>query len=257
MDDAFVVGGLGKVGLATRQALDIPYYFDLKEANITLEEGAKKLFCIICLPTPTDEKGGQGKAVDVIRDYIKQIKEYGGRNIFVIRSTVLPGTCKALAEATETMVVSNPEFLSEATWEYDALNPRIKVIGADDIPSQKAVVNLWKGIKCKLEVVTDTATAETIKYAFNTFAMLKVNFANIIYDNCQKTGADYETIRYALHRHPWGSKHHLRVLDKGGRGAGGRCLPKDVKAFASFTSSDFLKLLEKMNMDYLVASKKI
>jgi len=257
MNDAFVLGGLGMVGKATMKALDIPFYFDLKDSNIDLEEGAQKLFCFICLPTPTDEKGGQAKALDTIRDYIKQIKGYGGRNIFIIRSTVLPGTCRALAEATGAMVVSNPEFLSESSWEHDCLNPRLKVIGADDVPSRVAVTNLWKSVKAKLDIETDTVTAETIKYAMNSFAVVKVVFANALYDACQLSQADYDTVREVLHQHPWGSKHHLKAVDKGGRGAGGRCLPKDMKAFATWSNSEFLKATERINFDYLVASKKI
>ena len=86
--DAFVIGGLGIVGQATRKALNIPFYFDKKESNITLKEGSKKLFCFICLPTPTDERGEQ-QGIDEIREYVRQLKDLGGRNIFVIRSTVI------------------------------------------------------------------------------------------------------------------------------------------------------------------------
>jgi UDP-glucose 6-dehydrogenase len=143
-EDAVVIGGMGMVGQATRKSLDIPYYFDLKESNITLEEASKKLFIFLCLPTPTDEKGSQEKGVNLARDYIRQIKEYGGRNIFVIRSTVIPGTCRALSKEFEVMVCSNPELLSEDTWERDAINPRLVIIGADDIPSRNALVELWK-----------------------------------------------------------------------------------------------------------------
>lgn len=253
-EDCFVIGN-GIVGQATRKALDIPYYFDLKESNITLNEGAKKKWCFICLPTPTDEKESQAKAIDVIRDYIKQIKQMGSP-IFVIRSTVLPGTCRALAETTGAVVVSNPEFLSESKWEEDAIHPRIKVIGADDIAIRRGLVSLWQRIKCKLEVTTDSTTAEMIKYVMNTFAVVKVVYANQIYDACDKVKADYEVIHHVLHSHPWGSKEHLRVIDKGGRGAGGKCLPKDIKAFAKFSSSPLLDLVKRLNEEYLTKSKK-
>jgi len=114
-ENAFVIGGLGMVGQATRKTFNIPHYFDLKDSNITLEEGAKKQFCFICLPTPTDGRGQQ-KGIDEIEGYIKQIRQYEGRNIFVIRSTVLPGTARNLAKKYDVMVASNPELLSEDTW---------------------------------------------------------------------------------------------------------------------------------------------
>jgi nucleotide sugar dehydrogenase len=255
MKDAFIIG-YGHVGKATAKALDIPYWFDLKGSTIDLKEGAKKKWCFICLPTPTDEKGGQSAAIDTIRDYIKQIKELGGNCIFVIRSTVLPGTCRALAEMTGAVVCSAPEFLSEATFIEDALRPKMKVFGADKPQYADALAELWKNIPAKFEIKTDTITAEMIKYTFNTFAVTKVVFANQIYDACQVVGANYDKIYHILRYHPWGSKHHLRVFDKGGRGAGGHCLPKDIKAFAKMFNSRLLELVSELNENYLIESKK-
>ena len=253
-NDAFVLGK-GFVGNATMKALDIPHYFDLNGSNISLEEGAKKLFCFICLPTPTDGRGQQ-KGLDPIRAYIKQMSQMDGRPIFVIRSTVLPGTARGLANEFGVMVASNPEMLSEATWEHDALHPRVSIIGADNEPEKIALVNLWKKRKAKFDVITDTVTAETVKYAFNTFNALKVVYANQIYDNCEATGANYNVIKEALMKHPWGSKHHFKVVHKGGRGTGGNCFPKDLSAFATFTNSDLLKTAQKINKQLLIKSGK-
>lgn len=256
MRDAFIIGGKGVVGQATAKALKIPYYYDLQGSNITLKKGAKKKYCFICLPTPTEKDGSQKSSVAIIRAYLKKIKNYGTDCLFVIRSTLLPGTCKSLSKDTGAKIVYNPEFLSESTAVHDATHPLIKVVGADDPALGRQVINLWKKIKCPLEISTNTATAEMIKYVFNVFAVVKIVFANQIYDLCQKNGADYEVIHRALHLHPWGSKNHFRVLDKGGRGAGGRCFPKDIKAFAKYSHSKFLKLVEKINLDYLKSSGK-
>ena len=91
MSDAFVVGGRGMVGKATMKALNIPHCYDKKDSNITLKEGAKKLLCFLCLPTPTDGHGQQ-KGLDEMKEIIQAVREFGGRNVFVIRSTVTPGT---------------------------------------------------------------------------------------------------------------------------------------------------------------------
>jgi nucleotide sugar dehydrogenase len=254
-ENAFILG-LGMVGKATQKALEIPYFFDLKESNISLDEGAKKQWCFICLPTPTDEKNGQGKSIEIMYEYIKQIHSYGGSTIFVVRSTVLPGTCRALCERTGAVVVSNPEFLSESTWEYDELHPRMKVIGSDFPPASRELKEVWRHIPAKIEINTDSVTAEMIKYVMNTFAVSKNVFGNQIFDACNIVGADYEVIHKVLHEHPWGSKHHFRVIDKGGRGAGGRCLPKDIKAFAQWSNLKLFKVLEEINTQYLHTTHK-
>lgn len=253
--DCMVIGN-GIVGQATRKSLNIPWYFDIKGSNITLEEASKKQFIFLCLPTLTDEKGRQDESLKLIRDYVSQISQYGNRNIYVVRSTVIPGTCRALAKEFNVMVCSNPETLSEDTWERDAVKPRITIIGADDIPSSKALEALWKPVGSKRLVVTDTVTSEMLKYVFNTFFVTKIVFANQIYDICQTAGADYKTIREALMIHPWGSKHHFKVFHKGGRGGGGRCFPKDIKAFAKWSNSELLKKVEELNINYLQKTGK-
>lgn len=254
-EDAVVIGGLGMVGKSTMKSLNLKYFFDVKESNITLEEAAKKQFIIFCTPTPTNSKDLQ-EGVDIIDGYIQQIKEYGGRNIFIVRSTVLPGTCKNLATKHDVMVVHNPELLTEATWEQDALKPKAVIIGADDVPSRIAVTNLWKNYKIKNFIVTDTVTSETIKYAYNLFFLTKVIWANQMYDICQTNGANYNTIKEAIYAHPWGTHHHLKPIHKGGRGGGGRCFPKDVKAFAKYSNLELFKVIDKLNDEYLHASKK-
>ena len=254
--DCVVIGGAGIVGQATRKSLNIPFYYDLKGSNITLEEASKKLFIFFCLPTPTDEKGGQGKSIELIRGYVQQIKEYGGRNIFVIRSTVIPGTCRAIAKEFDVMVCSNPETLSEDTWERDAMMPRINIIGADDVPSKNALEALWLPLTIKKTISTDTVTSEMLKYVFNTFFITKIVFANQIYDICEKAGADYKAIREALMYHPWGSKHHFKVVHKDGRGGGGHCFPKDIKAFAKWSNLPLMKKVEELNTEYLQLSGK-
>lgn len=255
-NDAVVIGGKGFVGKATMKSLNIPHCFDLIESNITLEEASKKLFIFLCLPTPTDEKGRQDKSIKVIKDYISQIKEYGGRNIFVIRSTVTPGTCRAIAKELDVMVASNPELLSEDTWERDATNPRLTIIGADDVPTRNALVSLWKSVKSKETVIVDTVTAEMMKYTFNMFFITKIVFANQIFDACESAGANYKQIREALMAHPWGSKHHFKVVHKGGRGGGGHCFPKDIKAFTQWSNLELMKVIQELNNNYLQKSKK-
>lgn len=255
MGDNAVVIGYGVVGKATAKAFDIPWHYDPLDSNITLEEASKKQFIIFCTPTPTGAKGEQ-KGIDIIDGYIKQIKEYGGRNIFIIRSTVLPGTSRHLAEENGVMVGFSPEFLSDKTAEYDASHPMFVVLGADSIPVKIAMENFWKKFKIHNFVVTDTVTAEMIKYTFNLFFLTKVIFANQIYDACQLNGANYRTIKEALYAHPWGTHHHLKPIHKGGRGGGGKCFPKDVKAFSRYSNSKFFKLIDEINDEYLQASRK-
>lgn len=246
MDDAAVVG-YGTVGQATAKVFGIKKHFDIDESksNVSLKEVARCRFIFLALPTPT--KNGRCD-VSKIEGIVRQIADYGCGGILVSRSTVTPGTARNLAEKYRVPIVANPEFLTESTAEYDAKHPDIIVIGADNLSSKEAVRGLYEARFKGVDIIeTDTITAETIKYAVNTFYATKVIFANEIYDICQRIGANYETIKDAMYKRRWIGKNHLTVQHKGGRGAKGKCLGKDLEAFASFSNSKLLKLVQDIN----------
>jgi len=249
MNDAAIVG-YGYVGRATAKGFGIDKYYDLKGHTVTLEDASKCRVVFLCLPTPTVD----GECdISATRDVIGKICSFGSHPLFVIRSTVIPGTArKLMAEFDGVSIVSNPEFLSENTWEQDAINPRMAVIGADDEKSLSIIRAIyegrWKGVQI---FQTDTITAETLKYAFNSFFATKVVFANGLADVCKRIGANYRVIREALEFHPWGSKNHFKIWHKGGRGAGGACLPKDLQAFAQFSQDFLISQVERINKELL------
>lgn len=253
MNNAVVIGGLGMVGKATRHALAIKDYYDFKGSTVKEKKDiANFKYIFICLPTPT--LGGNCYINDII-NFINGVK--GKDNIFIIRSTVIPGTCKKIIERTGATVVHVPEFLTEATWEKDSEWPDIIVIGAEDKKARDDVAGVYKArYKGSEFIITDTITAEVIKYGVNTFYASKVVFANQLYDLSSKIGANYETVKKAMYSRKWIGKNHLRIWDKEGRrGAGGKCLAKDLEAFAKFTKLPLLLKVYELNQKYLKEEK--
>lgn len=249
MENCCIIG-YGVVGKATAKGFGITKYIDLTGSTISLEDVAKCRFIFLCLPTPTVD----GKCdVGVIKKYIVDLRHQGFNGVFVIRSTVIPGTARAIMAETGATIVSNPEFLTEATWEIEAEHPGIIVLGADDTKPLQDVRALYEGRWRGVQVFqADTVTAETIKYALNTFFATKVVFANQVYDFCQTTGANYETVKSVLEFHPWGSKNHFTIWHKKGRGAGGKCLSKDLAAFATASNSELIKEVQRINEKLLI-----
>lgn len=247
MNKACVIG-LGTVGKATAEAFGIKHYYSRSKGNITLEESRGFRYIFICLPTPT--VGGKNYVQDII-DVIKKIKSYPGEieNIFIIRSTVRPGFNKLLQETFGTKnFVNNPEFLSDDTAIADAKNPDIVVLGSDDVTYANEVKAYYRGrFRVPPILVTDSITAELIKYTLNTFFTTKVIFANEIYDYAQQIGANYQVVKSVLEDHKWGSKNHFTIHYKNRRGVHGKCLPKDTEAFANLTGSPFFEMLLERN----------
>lgn len=70
--------------------------------------------------------------------------------------------------------------------------------------------------------------AEMVKYMVNSYYALKVIYANQIYDICQAAGIDYEAVKEAFVADKRIIDSHLKIIHKGYRGFGGKCLRKDV-----------------------------
>lgn len=250
MDDA-VIYGMGYVGRATAKAFFISHYFTRHDANITIKDAAYKRYHFLCLPTPTIN--GDCFRDDII-DLIRQLESIPhNQNVYIIRSTVIPGTARHIQEQLGIhSVISNPEFLTESTWEEDALHPDIVVIGGDQKNYVDDVRGIYEGhIKTAKIITTDSVTAELTKYAINTFYSTKVAFANQIFDICQHIGANYETLKDAMYNRKWIGKNHLDIWHKGGRGAAGKCLPKDLEAFENYSKSKLLKTVKDINDELL------
>lgn len=248
MDNACVLGGTGYVGRATRLAFGIDKFYARHESNMTLEDCSNIKYIFICLPTPTIN----GKCfTDDIYALIKQIASYPRNvdNVLIIRSTVPPGFANYVQESLGIdNAVSNPEFLSESTWEADAKQPQIVIIGANNAKHREDVKAFYVGrFKYMKPLMTNNVTAELIKYTMNCFFSTKVLFFNEIFDFAQKVGANYEDVKLALESHPWGSKNHMQIEYKGRRGVHGSCLPKDLLSFAEMTESPFFKMLLERN----------
>lgn len=247
MKNACVIGW-GTVGKATALAFGIDKHFSRSDANITLQEAAKCRYIFICLPTPSVD--GRYFTDDIVK-IVTQLKEYGmgDNSLLIIRSTVYSGFANHLRESLGIeKIVSNPEFLSEDTWEQDAKRPDLVILGSSNNAALKDVEAIYQGrYKYLKPILTDNTTAELIKVSLNNFFSLKVIYANELFDYAQKTGANYETVKKALESHPWGSKNHFAPWYKDRRGLHGKCLPKDLEALAGYTNSVLLKAAVTIN----------
>lgn len=250
MDNACIIG-YGVVGQATAEVFGIKKYFDLNGSTVTLEEAAKCKFVFICLPT--NFKEGTGYDTADIEAIIKQLEDYGGAGIYVLRSTVRPGYAQNLMEQLSIdRIVSNPEFLTEATAQTDSRHPPFILLGGAVPTFINEVEGLYLSrFKGSPVIKTDNITAEMAKLAMNAYFATKVTFANQIFDACQALGANYERVKEVLESHPFGPKNHFEIFHKGYRGFGGKCLPKDTKALAHYTNLDLLKKIVELNEGYL------
>ncbi|MDE0702004.1 MAG: UDP-glucose/GDP-mannose dehydrogenase family protein [Acidimicrobiaceae bacterium] len=187
-------------------------------------------FVYLCVPTPQSGDGSVDlKHLKAAAAEISAHIRHGA--IVVNKSTVPVGSTLLVEEAMnrpDIAVVSNPEFLREGTAVTDFLSPDRVVIGADDPAVADRVADLHRSIGAPV-MITDPASAETIKYAANAFLATKLSFVNTIAAVCEAVGADVGDVLAAM------------GLDKRiggeflvpGPGWGGSCFPKDTRAIIS------------------------
>src|SRR5262245_24110754 len=184
-------------------------------------------FAYLCVPTPQGDDGSADLS------YIESAaREIGpvlpAEAVVVNKSTVPVGSTRVVERAlgrSDVSVVSNPEFLREGSAIHDFLTPDRIVIGSEDQSAAVRVQSLYLGIPAPV-IVTDPASAETIKYAANAFLATKISFINAVAAVCEAVGADIKDV--AL-----GMGYDTRIgheFLKPGPGWGGSCFPKDTRA---------------------------
>lgn len=222
----------------------------------------------IAVGTPMDDDGSADlKAVEtVIQTIAKNMNKY---KVIVTKSTVPIGTGKKIEElmlknnihVKQFDIVSNPEFLREGCAVNDFLHPDRLVIGAESDNALAIMCKIYEPlINNKTPYVfTNIVSAETIKYAANAFLSTKLSFINEIANLCDQTGADVQTVGFAM-----GLDHRISpYFLKPGPGFGGSCFPKDTQALLYMAKQHDVPLhtvqaaLETNKLQQLIPFKKL
>ena len=216
------IAGYGYVGQAHEAALKdyheilirdpaLGYYADLQHADAI----------IVCVSTPQHTSGACN--INNVYDIVSNAPPVP----ILIKSTIsLEGWDVIRTEFVGANLTFSPEFLRAATALEDFANTKDFMMGGDNI-------GFWADILITALGninVSSAGVADLIltKYFRNSFLATKVAFFNQVYDLCQSTGADYETVAKHIGNDPRIGHSHTTITDE--RGFGGHCFPKDTSA---------------------------
>jgi UDPglucose 6-dehydrogenase len=210
---------------------------NLKQGNLTFSTDLDKTIrtsdvLFVCVNTPQMEDGRTDMSFveGVSRRIAENMKGY---KLVVEKSTVPVQTSMWIKRTISLYckkdinfdVASNPEFLREGSAVSDFMDPDRVIIGVETEKAKEILVNIYKKFEDKI-LITNIDTAELIKHASNSFLALKISFANLISDLCEKTQADIEQVTRGM-----GLDERIGPLFlRAGLGYGGSCFPKDVRA---------------------------
>lgn len=201
-----------------------------KYQNIgNIEEILDSNIIFFCLPTPYLD--GIGYDLSAIEENLLKLKEKKYKNLVVIKSTVLPGTCRSLEKKYGIKIVHNPEFLTERTAFEDFHNQQHIVLGFNS-KVNKSIVNLYKKNypDAKISICTSDES-ESMKIFCNTFYAIKVQIFNEFYLLCNTLNIDFNNVKNLMLKNGWINPMHTTVPGPDGSlSYGGHCFPKDTSA---------------------------
>jgi UDPglucose 6-dehydrogenase len=200
---------------------------------------------ILLVPTPSDERGAF--ATEYLLAALEQLGSgFGTKDdyrVVVVGSTVMPGSCdgeiRSTLERASGRVIGeslglcySPEFIALGNVIRDMREPDMVLIGESDARAGEIVERLYEKV-----VENDPPfrrmsliNAELTKIAVNTYVTMKISYANVLADICERLPeADVDVVTDALGL-------DTRIGGKYLRGAiayGGPCFPRDNKAFAT------------------------
>jgi UDPglucose 6-dehydrogenase len=182
---------------------------------------------MIAVGTPPAEDGEAD--LSQVRDAVASAAANAARGaVIAIKSTIPPGTTSGMVAsrlAAGFPLVSCPEFLREGSAIHDFNHPTRIVVGGDDRAACDRVGALFAHLEAPV-IITDSTSAEMVKYGTNTFLALKISFINEIAHLCELTGAEVDAVADGMGLDPRVGRAFLNA----GLGFGGSCFPKDVRA---------------------------
>ena len=224
----------------------------LRATTDAAEAVMKSDVSFVCVGTPSLKNGklDLSHIENVAREIGAAIRQKKAPHVFVLRSTVLPGTTETVVLpileqesgkkcGQDFTVCYNPEFMREGSAVADFLNPPYTILGASDSNHLAPLRELYKDVPATLYETT-IPVAEMVKYFSNCYHALKVGFANEMGTMCKHLGVDAQAVTKIFT-----SDTKLNISSaylSPGFAFGGSCLPKDLRAITYKAKELDLKL---------------
>lgn len=209
-----------------------------KEVN-TKDENKIYDVIFICVDTPLIDNNLD---ISEVRNAIQENKG----TIYVIKSTCPLGTVEDLKKETNKRIIFSPEYYG-GTQHCNNFAFDFTILGGDKedcIEVIQILQNCYDGRHSFR--ITDSKTAELVKFMENSFLATKVSFCNQFYEICKNNGIDYEELRelFILDSRV-GCSHTFVYKDKPYWDS--HCLNKDVFYVSNLKDADLLKYIYEYN----------
>lgn len=217
-----------------------PDIYDKYKTDYNTKRNIKYGITFICVDTPllSDYSLDTTEVKNAILD--------NDSEIYVIKSTCPLGTVERLKQETNKRIIFSPEYYGGTqhcnNFEFD-----FTILGGDKqdcIEVIQALQHCYDGRHTFR--ITDSKTAELVKFMENSFLATKVSFCNQFYNICQDNNISYEELRELFILDPRVNSSHTFVY-KDKPFWDSHCLNKDVPYVAYSGDYSLLKDIVKFN----------
>lgn len=245
------IAGMGTVGKAVYHGFS-PVCPDIKCYDKFNNVGDLGYICeadfvFICVPA------------DQIKPLMDEVMDKTTRDdiVFILKSTVVPGTTEELQTIYGNEWVFNPEFLTERSSQLDFINSTRFILGGTGGHATDRVEDLFRKRFRYTPIIKTTATAaEFVKYMTNLFFMTKVSYMNEMCHVSYELGLPWDSVMKMFSGDGRIGKSHLDVPGPDGkRGFGGKCFPENINTYLEWTdrsgiNNDLIEAVREVNDIY-------
>jgi len=228
----------------------------------------------LCVSVPQLENGDSDfSSLDAAARQLA--KAANSSKLVIVRSTVPVQTGEQLKRLLAVYrsrpdvsfsVAANPHFLREGTAVDDFFHPGRILLGVEDAQAEKTLRDIYRPIleqtfSCPMHVekccvaaprllVTKLRSAELIKQTSNVYLAVKISYANVLADLCERLGGDVQEVTHAV-----GLDSRIGPLFLNpGIGFGGSKLPRDIRGFYHLAErlnveAGIMQAAERVNRD--------
>jgi UDP-N-acetyl-D-glucosamine dehydrogenase len=194
------------------------------------EVASESDICVICVPTPLDEKGLPDltfleSAVRLVAPHLPS------HALLVSESTSYPGTVRDFVKPLVASIrpdkaegmhfASAPERVDPRNENWNMKNTPRLVSGIDEDSSKRAM-EFYSSICDTVIEVSKPEVAEMAKLLENTFRQVNIALVNQLVPFCKEIGVDIREVVDAAGSKPYG---YMKFFP--GAGVGGHCIPID------------------------------
>jgi nucleotide sugar dehydrogenase len=248
-----LIVGYGIVGNNLHKELNAlePDIADIKFSGHFKEKKYKEYDAIfICVDTPYVNRHNpcETSSIDsVIGEYSSYLRSDG---VFVIKSTILPGTTEELSARYNYKIIFSPEYYGNTIY-CNNFEFNFTILGGnkeDCIKVQQILLPCYDGRHTFH--ITDSKTAELVKYMENSYLAMMVSFCGQFYNLANDLKINYEELRELFIQDPRVNRSHTNIF-RDHPYWDSHCLNKDLTALETAWDVPLIKSIIDFNKEQI------